>query len=95
MTRGNVVAAIKWMTSPNPNLEGNTPAEMARTSEGLSEVVACLEARVDPQAHAEYLLSLAETKANLLASLRRPGEPYSEAAMRLPKDTQLFGTAHH
>ncbi len=83
MTRGNMAAAHKWMMTPNPDLDGNIPAEKVKTPTGLAEVVACLDELVDPTAHAEYLLSLAEAEANGLASLRRPAESFSEVAIRL------------
>jgi hypothetical protein len=38
-------------------------------------------------AHGQYLLWLSEAEANRLAALRRPGESYSEAVMRLTKET--------
>ncbi len=82
------------MLSPNPDLDGNIPAAKTRTPEGLVEVVAYLEARVSPESETEYQLSVAEAEANRLSSMRQPGESYSDAARRMAKDTQPFGTAY-
>jgi len=46
MTGGDMAAALAWMTSPNSEFGGSTPAEKTKTLEGLSEVVAFLEARL-------------------------------------------------
>jgi len=46
MTGGDVAAALAWLSSPNPDLGGNIPAEKTRTIEGLAEVVDYLEARL-------------------------------------------------
>jgi hypothetical protein len=99
MFKGDDAALHTWMLSPNPDFNGNMPAMKTRSGpEGLDEVVAYLEARVSPEAEIEYELSyqisVAEAEANRVASARRPGESYSDAAIRLAKDTQPIGTAY-
>ncbi len=90
MVKGDEAALHQWMLSPNPDFNGNIPGMKTRTPEGHAEVVAYLEARVSPEAEREYelsyRLSVAEAEANRLSSMRRPGESYSDAVIRLAKE---------